>query len=137
MKAHEETALAIGRFLESHPAIERVFYPGLASHPQHELARRQMQNFSGMMTFRTREDGRAVAERMIDRLQIIHYAVSLGHHRSLVYWIPTEMLMQSTFRLDPDAEARYREFAGDGVFRFSIGFEDADDLCADLDRVLA
>ena len=136
MKAHEETALAVARYLEEQDAISHVFYPGLPSHPQHDLARRQMRNFSGMLTFRTRDDGRAVAERMIDRLRVIHYAVSLGHHRSLIYWIPTEMLMQSTFRLGPDAEARYRDFAGDGVFRFSVGIEDADDLCADLERVL-
>lgn len=136
MKAHEENALAVARHLEAHPAVARVFYPGLPSHPQHDLARRQMRNFSGMMTFQTREEGRKVAERMIDGLEIIHYAVSLGHHRSLIYWIPTDMLMQSTFRLAADAEARYRAFAGDGVFRFSVGLEDAHDLCADLGRVL-
>ena len=136
MRAHEETALAVARFLEGHEAVTHVFYPGLPSHPQHALARRQMRNFSAMLTFRTREDGRAVAERMIDGLRVIHYAVSLGHHRSLVYWIPTEMLMTSTFRLSPGAEARYREFAGEGVFRFSVGIEDAEDLCADLARVL-
>ena len=136
MKAHEQSAMAVAEFLENHPAITRVHYPGLPSHPQHELAKRQMRNFSGMMTFQTKEDGAKVAERMIEGLKVMHYAVSLGHHRSLVYWIPTEMLMQSTFRLEPDAEARYREFAGDGVFRFSVGIEDAGDLCADLDRVL-
>jgi methionine-gamma-lyase len=136
MKAHEENALVVARFLEEHPGVARVYYPGLASHPQHDLARRQMRNYSGMMTFLPREDGRKVAERMIDTLEVIHYAVSLGHHRSLIYWIPTEMLMQSTFRLAPAAEARYRDFAGDGVFRLSVGIEDADDLCADLDRVL-
>jgi cystathionine beta-lyase/cystathionine gamma-synthase len=66
----------------------------------------------------------------------VHYAVSLGHHRSLVYWIPTADLMQSTFRLGPEAERRYRQFAGDGIFRFSVGIEDAADIIADLDRVL-
>ena len=74
---------------------------------------------------------------MIDRLTVIHYAVSLGHHRSLIYWIPTDMLMGSTFRLAPAAEARYRDFAGDGVFRLSVGIEDAADLCADLLSALA
>jgi methionine-gamma-lyase len=136
MKAHEETALAVARYLESHPKVERVVYPGLPSHPQHALAERQMENFSGMMTFRTNEDGRKIAERMVERLQVVHYAVSLGHHRSLVYWIPTEALMQSTFRLSAEAERRYRAFAGDGVFRFSVGIEDPQDICADLDRVL-
>jgi cystathionine beta-lyase/cystathionine gamma-synthase len=137
MKAHEENALEVARFLEAHPAVSRVFYPGLPSHPQHRLARRQMRNFSGMMTFQTRVDGRQVAERMVDTLEVIHYAVSLGHHRSLIYWIPTEMLMQSSFRLGTAAEARYRAFANDGIFRFSVGLEDPDDLCTDLGRALS
>jgi methionine-gamma-lyase len=73
---------------------------------------------------------------MVERLKVVHYAVSLGHHRSLVYWIPTEALMQSSFRLSPEAEARYRQFAGEGVFRFSVGIEDAADIIADLEQVL-
>ncbi len=136
MEAHEETAIQVADFLEAHPAVVRVHYPGLKSHPQHALAQRQMRNYSGMMTFQTREPGQAIAKRMIEKLRVVHYAVSLGHHRSLVYWIPTDMLMDSTFRLGPNAEARYRTFAGDGVFRFSVGIEDADDICADLDSVL-
>ncbi len=136
MAAHEETAIQVADFLQAHPAVVRVHYPGLKSHPQHALAQRQMRNYSGMMTFQTREPGQAIAKRMIEKLRVVHYAVSLGHHRSLVYWIPTDMLMDSTFRLGPNAEARYRTFAGDGVFRFSVGIEDADDICADLDSVL-
>jgi methionine-gamma-lyase len=135
MKAHEETALAVAHHLESHPRVRRVFYPGLPSHPQHDLARKQMRNFSGMLTFQV-DDGRTVAERMIRELRIVHYAVSLGHHRSLVYWIPTEPLMRSTFHLEGEALARYRAYAGDGVFRLSVGLEDAADICADLDRAL-
>ncbi|MFO0991988.1 MAG: PLP-dependent transferase, partial [Hyphomicrobiales bacterium] len=135
MKAHQETALEVAGFLENHPHVERVFYPGLPSHPQHELAKRQMANFSGMMTF-TVADGPALAKRMVERLQVVHYAVSLGHHRSLVYWIPTADIMRSSFRLEGEALARYRAFAGDGVFRFSVGIEDAADICADLDQVL-
>ena len=73
---------------------------------------------------------------MIERLQVVHYAVSLGHHRSLITWIDTSALMHSTFRLSPEAEHRYRSFAGDGVFRFSVGLEDPEDICTDLDRVL-
>jgi methionine-gamma-lyase len=89
-----------------------------------------------MMSFRVREDGRKLAERMIERLQVVHYAVSLGHHRSLITWIDTSALMQSTFRLSPEAERRYRTYAADGIFRFSVGLEDAEDICADLERVL-
>ncbi len=136
MRAHEETALALARHLEGHRAVRRVLYPGLPSHPQHALARRQMRNFSGMLTFQTHEPGERIAARMIERLRLIHYAVSLGHHRSLVCWIPTAMVMASTFRLSGEAERRYREFAGEGVFRLSVGIEDATDLCADLDAVL-
>jgi cystathionine beta-lyase/cystathionine gamma-synthase len=136
MKAHEETARAVAGFLEAHPKVERVFWPGLPSHPQHDLAARQMRNFSGMMSFRLHEPGRTVARRMIDRLEVIHYAVSLGHHRSLITWIDTAEIMSSTYHLSPDAEQRYRDYAADGVFRLSVGLEDAEDLCADLDRVL-
>ncbi|MBM3520826.1 MAG: PLP-dependent transferase [Alphaproteobacteria bacterium] len=136
MRAHEEAALAVARHLETHKAIRRVFYPGLPSHPQHALARRQMANFSGMMTFQTHENGLAVARRMVNELEVIHYAVSLGHHRSLVYWIGTEDIEKSTFRHDEEARRRYRDFAGDGVFRLSVGIEAAGDLVADLDRVL-
>jgi methionine-gamma-lyase len=135
MKAHAETAHEVAQFLERHLRVTRVLYPGLPSHPQHDLAKRQMGNFSGMMTF-TVADGPAVAKRMVEHLQVVHYAVSLGHHRSLVYWIPTIEIMRSSFRLEGEALARYREFAGDGVFRFSVGIEDAADICADLDQVL-
>ena len=135
MKAHEETALAVAKFLEGHRRVKRVFYPGLPSHPQHELAKKQMANFSGMMTFQVK-DGPALAKRMVKKLEVVHYAVSLGHHRSLIYWIPTADLMRSTFRHEGELLKRYRDFAGDGVFRFSVGLEDAEDICADLDRAL-
>ncbi len=136
MRAHQEAALAVAKFLEAHPAVTRVFYPGLASHPQHEIAERQMQNFSGMMTFQTRTPGPEIAARMIRELEVIHYAVSLGHLRSLICWIGTDDIQQSTFRHDAAALARYREFAGDGVFRLSVGIENGEDLIADLARVL-
>jgi cystathionine beta-lyase/cystathionine gamma-synthase len=135
MRAHEETALAVASFLEGHKSVKRVFYPGLQSHPQHGLACRQMANFSGMMTLQV-ADGLALAKRMVEKLEVVHYAVSLGHHRSLIYWIPTADLMRSTFRHEGELLKRYRDFAGDGVFRFSVGLEDAEDICADLDRVL-
>jgi methionine-gamma-lyase len=113
-----------------------VIYPGLKSHPQHELAQKQMRNFSGMMSLQTKEDGGEIAKRMIERFEVVHYAVSLGHHRSLIYWIPTEDLMRSSFKLEGEALKRYRDLAGEGIFRFSVGIENAEDICADLDRVL-
>jgi len=135
MKAHEENALAVARFLESHPRVTRVIYPGLPSHPQHGLARRQMDNFSGMLTFQA-GDGPQLAERMARELRVIHYAVSLGHHRSLVFWMDTPSLMETSFRLEGAQLESYRAYAGDGIFRMSVGLEDPDDLREDLGRVL-
>ena len=137
MRTHEEGALHLAEFLQSHPAVSRVNHPGLDSHPQRELAKRQMRNTSGTLSFQVQGDGAALAGRMARELEIIHYAVSLGHHRSLIYWIDTEAMMESTFKLTGDQLAHYREYAGDGVFRVSVGLEDADDLCRDLDRVLS
>ena len=134
MKAHQEAAMKLATFLEGHPAVKRVFYPGLASHPQHALAKTQMKNFSGMLTFQTHESGLAVAKRMVEQLEIIHYAVSLGHLRSLIYWIGTDDIERSTYRHDPEAALRFRDYMGDGVFRLSVGIEDGDDLWADLVR---
>ncbi len=139
MRAHEETAMAVARGLEAHPKVERVLYPGLPSHPQHNLAGRQMANYSGMMNFRVNggaAEGLRVAQRMGKDLDILHYAVSLGHHRSLVVWLPTEDLLSSSFPLTGAAADTYRDWAGEGIFRLSVGLEDAEDLLSDLDRVL-
>ena len=136
MKAHESSALEVANYLQDHGKVKAVHYPGLDSHPQHTLARKQMSNFSAMMSFQTVEPGERVAARMIENFDFIHYAVSLGHHRSLIYWIPTQMLMDSTYKLSSQAEQRYRDFAHDGVFRFSIGIEDAQDICEELEKVL-
>ena len=139
MKAHEENAIQVAEFLESHSKVRQVNYPGIASHPQHNLARTQMENFSGMLSFRvagSEAEGTATAERMAERLSIVHYAVSLGHHRSLIVWMPTASLLETSYRLDASGEEEYRRFAGDGVFRLSVGLEDAEDICRDLDAVL-
>ena len=135
MQRHCENARALAAHLEQHELVERVHYPGLASHPQHELARRQMQNFSGMMAVQI-EDGEALASDMMQQLSVFHYAVSLGHHRSLIYWMSTDDLVTSSYRLEGEQLERYREFAADGVFRVSVGLEDAVDLCADLEQAL-
>ena len=136
MQAHEANALVIAEFLESHPRVTHINYPGLPSHPQHELAKRQMANFSGMISFQT-DQGNELARRMAQELEIIHYAVSLGHHRSLICWIATDDIMASTFQLPDRQLEAYRSFAGDGLFRLSVGLEDPEDLCRDLDRVLS
>ena len=88
MAAHEKNAIEVASFLEQHGAVDGVLYPGLPSHPQHELARAQMDNFSGMVSIRV-NNGEAFAAKFAQELKVFHYAVSLGHHRSLIYWIGT------------------------------------------------
>ena len=136
MRAHQENALKVAQYLESHPKVERVIYPGLPSHPQHELAKRQMKNFSGMLTFRVK-DGAAQAKIFAEKLQVIHYAVSLRHHRSLIFFLNANDLLQTSFKFNtPEQLASWKEFAGDGLFRVSVGLEDADDLIKDLEQAL-
>ena len=88
-----------------------------------------------MISFRTAKP-KQIAERMMRKLDVIHYAVSLGHHRSLVYLMQTSDLIESSYRLEGDELDKYRDSAGEGVFRLSVGLEDADDLIADLEQVL-
>jgi methionine-gamma-lyase len=135
MAAHAANALRVAEFLESHPRVTRVIYPGLACHPQAELARRQMANFSGMLAFQA-ADGPQLARQLAQRLEIFHYAVSLGHHRSLIFYLGSDDLQRNSFRLDTEHLARFRAWAGDGIFRVSVGLEDAADLCADLGQAM-
>ncbi len=135
MREHAANAMAVAEFLDQHRRVESVLYPGLASHPQHELAARQMANFSGMLSFRVAKP-KSVAARMMTDLEVIHYAVSLGHHRSLIYLLQTDDLAETSFGLSGEALEAYREVAGEGLFRLSVGLEDPKDLCTDLDRVL-
>jgi cystathionine beta-lyase/cystathionine gamma-synthase len=136
MQAHEAGALAVARFLEQHRSIKRVTYPGLDSHPQHALAKKQMRNFSGMLTFQT-DNGSELAHQLSKNLVLFHYTVSLGHHKSLIFYIPTDEIQHSSFHLDDEHLGRYRKYAGEGIFRVSIGLEDPEDLCVDLERALA
>ncbi|MDR1674902.1 MAG: PLP-dependent aspartate aminotransferase family protein [Tannerella sp.] len=136
MRVHQENALTVAAWLEQHPKVKRVIYPGLLSHPQHALAQKQMKNFSGILTFQL-ENGRAAARKLADRLNIIHYAVSLGHHRSLVFYLHSEDLLQTSFKFAaPEQWTSWNAFAGDGIFRLSVGLENADDLIADLEQAL-
>jgi len=125
-----ENALALARRLEGHPGVCRVLYPGLSSHPGHEIARRQMSAFGGMLTL-VLEGGLAAAERFYDRLQLVARAASLGGVESLVS-LPVHT---SHYGL---SEAELREAGIDpGMVRLSLGVEDADDLIADVEQALA
>ncbi len=135
MRCHQENALAVAQFLESHGNVEKVIYPGLPSHPQHSLAKQQMDNFSGMISFRCANPTQ-LAEKMMTKLNIIHYAVSLGHHRSLIYLMQTSDLVGSSYRLEGVELEKYHDTAGEGLFRLSVGLEDTVDLINDLEQVL-
>ncbi|HZL16667.1 MAG TPA: PLP-dependent aspartate aminotransferase family protein [Polyangia bacterium] len=132
MERHQENALQIARWLEARPEVERVFYPGLRSHPQHALARRQMSGFGGMLSFVLRggpgaRGALARARSFLRRLQVFTCAESLGGVESLAEH-PAIMTHAS---IPP--ERRRALGIGDGLVRLSIGIEHVDDLIADLE----
>jgi len=130
MKAHCENAQALAEWLEQHPAIERVIYPGLASHPQHELAKRQMDGFGGMVTILLK-GGYEAARRFCERTQLFALAESLGGVESLVNH-PAVMTHASV-----PPERRAELGIGDNLVRLSVGVEDLADLRAELEGALA
>ncbi|MFE0155182.1 trans-sulfuration enzyme family protein [Nonomuraea sp. NPDC059007] len=136
MAAHARGATRVARFLQDHPKVLSVRYPGLPSHPQHALARRQMISPSGMVSF-TVADHEKFGRGLKGNLRVFSYAASLGLTRSLILEARTADLQRTTFKLDAEHLRRYRDWAGEGFFRLSIGLEDPEDLCADLERALS
>jgi methionine-gamma-lyase len=135
MKQHCQNALKVARFLETHPKVERVFYPGLESHPHHELAARQMSDFGGMLTFRLK--GRlGAAITLAEKIRLFSYATSLGHAHSLLFYYPTDIYIDAMPFYTDEQKSRIRKWMGEGIIRASIGIESADDLIRDLDRAL-
>ena len=131
MRAHCDNAAVVARFLEDHPAIEEVIYPGLESHPQHDLARRQMSGPGGMVSF-TLRGGEDAARAVALRTRLFTLAESLGGVESLIE-LPAAMTHASV----GGAEALAAGFAVPaGLVRLSVGIEHADDLIADLRRAL-
>jgi cystathionine beta-lyase/cystathionine gamma-synthase len=135
MARHSQSALDVARFLESHPAVSRVLYPGLESHPHHELACRQMHTFGGMLSFQLKK-GLGAAIALAEHIELFTYATSLGHARSLLFYYPTDLYVDRVAYLTAGQKAGIREWMGDGIVRASIGLEDPLDLMADLDRAL-
>jgi cystathionine beta-lyase/cystathionine gamma-synthase len=129
MRQHEENALAVARFLQDHPQVATVNYPGLPSHPQHELAKRQMDGFSGMVSF-TLKGGAEAAYAAVQKTEVFHFAESLGGVESLITH-PATM----THAAIPK-EQREARGVTDGLLRLSVGIEDADDLVADLEQAI-
>jgi cystathionine gamma-synthase/methionine-gamma-lyase len=122
MKQHSASAQKIAEFLETYPAVSFVAYPGLKSHPQHEIAKKQMRLYSGMMAFGIDGDS-ATINKFVNSLKIIISAVSLGHDESLIVFIGPD---------DERIDFYPPEFRKHGFLRFSVGLESANDLIADL-----
>jgi cystathionine beta-lyase/cystathionine gamma-synthase len=129
MERHNSNGLAVARFLEGHAGVDRVLYPGLPSHPQHDLARRQMRGFSGMVSVDVGDLKRAKA--FAERLEIFALAESLGGVESLVS-VPALMTHASV----PEELKRSMGLTP-GIVRLSVGIEDEADLLEDLERALA
>jgi cystathionine gamma-lyase len=129
MQRHAENAAKVAQFLAQHPKVLKVTYPGLRSHPQHELARRQMSGFGGMITFEIR-GGLEAARRFLKAVKIFACAESLGGVESLVEH-PAIMTHASVPK-----EVRQSLGIGDGLIRLSVGIEDPQDLIEDLERAL-
>ena len=128
MRAHDENGRRVAQYLAGHAKVERVLYPGLPSHPQHDLARRQAGGFGGMISF-VLKDARGAA-RFFDRLRLCALAESLGGIETLVCQ-PSTMTHASV----PDAD-RARLGITDALVRISVGCEDVEDILADLDQAL-
>jgi len=135
MARHSDSGMALAGFLEGHPAVSRIVYPGLESHPHHELARLQMSAFGGMLTFQLR-GGLGAAITLAEKVRLFTYATSLGHARSLLFYYPTDLYVDAASYLSDPQKVRIREWMGDGIVRVSVGLEDAEDLMADLDQAL-
>jgi cystathionine gamma-lyase len=130
MHAHCESALALAKWLEKHPAIERVIYPGLKSHPQHALAKRQMDGFGGIISVEVK-GGLRKARRVLERCKLFSLAESLGGVESLIEH-PAIMTHASV----PPAN-RKRLGISDGLIRLSVGVEAVEDLRDELAAALA
>ena len=129
MRAHSENALQLAQWLETHPQVERVFYPGLESHPQHHLALRQQRGFGGMLSFKVK-GGQAQAWQLMDACEMISLSVNLGDTRTII----THPATTSHGKLSP--EERARAGVGDNLIRLSVGLEAVEDIQLDLSRGL-
>jgi cystathionine beta-lyase/cystathionine gamma-synthase len=129
MEKHNENGQAVANFLAEHPKVEKVFYPGLASHPQHELAKRQQDGFGGMVSFET--GSLENAKNVLERVKVALLAESLGGVESLISHPATMTHASVPF------EKRQELGITDGLVRISVGIEDIEDIILDLDQALS
>uniref|UniRef100_UPI0025F8FAF3 trans-sulfuration enzyme family protein n=1 Tax=uncultured Clostridium sp. TaxID=59620 RepID=UPI0025F8FAF3 len=129
MERHCENAMKVAKFLKNHPKVEKVYYPGLEDHPTHEIAKKQMRGYGGMMSVDIK-GGIDAVRTVMNSVKVISLATSLGNVDSLIQHSPT----MSHFDMTP--EQRHAVSIFDGQVRISVGIEDVDDLIADLDQAL-
>ncbi len=129
MKQHDVNGRAVAAYLQKHPRVEKVIYPGLAEHPQHELAKRQMKGFGSMITMDT--GSLENAKKMLKQLKLCVLGESLGGVETLVSH-PATMTHAAL-----GEEGRAKIGLTDGMVRISVGIEDVDDILADLEQALA
>lgn len=130
MQRHNENGLAVAEFLESHPRIEQVMYPGVASHPHHALAKRTMRGFGGLITFLVKDATREETSKIVDALRIPRIGPSLGGVESLV----EQPVIMSYHEVPPEDRRRFG--ISDNMIRLSCGIEDTQDLIDDLKQAL-
>jgi cystathionine gamma-synthase len=130
MTRHNENGQRVAEFLECHPRVEKVYYPGLASHPQHELARAQMRGFGGLVTFLVKDADWRETANVVDAVRIPRIAPSLGGVESLI----EQPLVMSYYQLTPEERAKFG--IPDNMIRLSCGIENSADLIADLAQAL-
>lgn len=130
MQRHNQNGQRIAEFLEAHPRVERVYYPGLKSHPTHEIAAAQMRGFGGLITFTVKDADWKQTSRIVDAAKIPRIAPSLGGVESLI----EQPLVMSYYQCTPEER---RQFGiADNMIRMSCGIEDTEDLIADLKQAL-
>ena len=131
IRQQNENALLIARFLDAHPGIEKVFYPGLESHENHEIARRQMRGFGGVLSFILAGNNFDTVRDFLPRLRLAHAAANLGAVETIVGPPATTSHVECT------REEREAMGIPESLIRYSVGIEDVEDLIADLDRALS
>ena len=129
IRQQNESAMAMASFLQGHPAIDTVFYPGLAQHPHHDVAKRQMSGFGGVLSF-TLKGGLESVGKLIGKLRFAHAAAHLGSVETVVGPPVTTSHVENT------PQERAAMGIPEGLLRYSIGIEDTDDLIADLSAAL-
>jgi len=128
IKQHCLNAQAVAEYLENHPAVEKVFYPGLKSHPHHDIAKKQSKGFGGVVSFSLKQDELKLAEQFVSTTQIFKLAESLGGVKSLISH-PANMTHKSI-----PAETRRAAGVVDSLIRLSVGIEEVEDLIDDLEK---